>query len=299
MGLNLAKSGLPALAVAVSAILWGVWWVPLRWLDAQGLRGDWASVAIFGAASCALLPFVWRRRGRFSAQMVALAAIGVPLGLALVLWNHAVIHGNVIRVVLLFYLAPVWATLMARAFLGTKIYATRWAAIVLGLGGAAIILELDSLVSQGLMASLSLADAMAVLSGVCFALAATATRIYDKVAELDKTFLSVLVATVTALVLVGVTPTPPPAGDVASLLGVALAVALLFLLPTTALLLWGASVLDPGRVSILLLLEVVAAAGSATLLASEPFGIRELAGCGLILAAGLIEAAPVRRYASQ
>lgn len=297
--MNLAKTGLPALAVAVSAILWGVWWVPLRWLDTQGLRGDWASLAIFGAASLVLLPFIWRRRASFAGQVGALLAIAVPLGLALVLWNHAVIHGNVIRVVLLFYLAPVWATLMARFFLGTGIRAGRWLAIALGLGGAAVILQLDRLVSQGLMASLSLADAMAVFSGICFALAATTARIHDHVGELNKTFLSVLVAAATALVLVGVMGTPPPSGEAGALLGAALAIALLFLLPTTALLLWGASILDPGRVAILLLLEVVAAAASSTLLASEPFGVRELLGCGLILAAGLVEAAPARRLASQ
>ncbi len=297
--MNLKSKRLPALAVATSAILWGVWWIPLRWLDAQGLYGDWASLAIFGMAALALLPFVWRRRARFAGQIIALLAIGGPLGLALVLWNHAVIHGNVIRVVLLFYLAPVWATLMARYFLGTSIFASRWLAIALGLGGASVILELDRLISQDLMTAFSLADAMAVFSGICFALAATTARLHDQVGELEKTFLSVFVAAVTALVLIGVMGAQPPVGDAGGLIGAALAIALLFLLPTTALLLWGASLLDPGRVAILLLLEVVAAAASSTLLASEPFGWRELLGCGLILAAGFVEAAPARRLASQ
>ncbi len=292
------KTGLPALAVALSAILWGVWWVPLRWLDSNGLRGDWASLAIFGLAALALLPFVWRCRATFRAQLVALLAIGVPLGLAMVLWNHAVIHGNIIRVVLLFYLAPIWATLMARFFLGVGIQLSRWAAIACGLGGAAVILELDHLITQGLLASLSLADALAVFSGVCFALATTATRIHDQVGELNKTFVSVFAAAAAALLLVGLTDIAAPSGDMLALTGVALAVALLFLLPTTALLLWGASILDPGRVAILLLLEVVAAAASATLLASEPFGVRELLGCSLILLAGLLEAVPLRRLAS-
>ena len=65
--------------------------------------------------------------------------------------------------------------------------------------------------------------------------------------------------------------------------------ALAWLLPVTWLLLWGARFLEPGRVSLLLLLEVAVAASSAALLAGEPFGLREAAGCLLILAAGALE----------
>ena len=65
--------------------------------------------------------------------------------------------------------------------------------------------------------------------------------------------------------------------------------ALAWLLPVTWLLLWGARFLEPGRVSLLLLLEVAVAAISAALLAGEPFGPREASGCLLILAAGALE----------
>ena len=51
--------------------------------------------------------------------------------------------------------------------------------------------------------------------------------------------------------------------------------ALAWLLPLTWLLLWGARFLEPGRVSLLLLVEVAVAALSAALLAGEPFGLRE------------------------
>ena len=60
-------------------------------------------------------------------------------------------------------------------------------------------------------------------------------------------------------------------------------------MPTCLLLFWGARTLPPGRVSLLMLLEVVAAAVSASTLAGEPFAFKEAAGCGLIMAAGLLE----------
>ncbi len=89
---------------------------------------------------------------------------------------------------------------------------------------------------------------------------------------------------------------PGPSGDaVVHALPLAAAIGLLWILPATWLLLWGAAHLDPGRVSILLMLEVVAASVSASLLTDEPFGWREAVGCVLILSAGLVEAAPVLR----
>lgn len=290
-------STLPMLAVASSAILWGLWWIPLRWLDQGGLRGDWASFAIFGLASLVLLPFVSRPGRWTSKQIKPLLAIGVPLGIALVMWNHAVIHGNVIRVVLLFYLSPIWATLMARAMLGSPIHPTRWVAILLGLGGAAVIFELDLLTADTMTAAYSTADLMALMSGVCFAFSATQTRIHTSVREVDKTFVSVLAASGIALVFILFAEAAPPIAGAASLLAVAAGVALFFLLPAMALLLWGAGLLDPGRVAMLLLLEVLAAAISSALLTLEPLGLRQLLGCCLILAAGVLESAPGLRRA--
>lgn len=61
------------------------------------------------------------------------------------------------------------------------------------------------------------------------------------------------------------------------------------LLPCTGLLLWNAPFLEPGRGSLLLLLEAAVASIPAALVAGEPFGLREAAGCLLILAAGVLE----------
>ncbi|MBI5504357.1 MAG: DMT family transporter, partial [Deltaproteobacteria bacterium] len=51
------------------------------------------------------------------------------------------------------------------------------------------------------------------------------------------------------------------------------------------LTMFGGSRLDPGRVAVLLTLEVVIGLASAALLTHEPFGARELAGAVLIIAA--------------
>src|SRR5690606_14165867 len=60
-------SGLPATAVALSAMLWGLWWLPLRALAEAGLGGAALNAALYGIVSAALLPLFWRRRRRLAA----------------------------------------------------------------------------------------------------------------------------------------------------------------------------------------------------------------------------------------
>jgi drug/metabolite transporter (DMT)-like permease len=161
-------------------------------------------------------------------------------------------------------------------------------AIVLGLSGAAVVLGFEA----GLPLPGSLGDWLGLLSGIIFALSVTVARKAPEVSGLDRTFVSFACAALVAVPMALATG-PGPSGDaMVHALPLAAAVGLLWVLPGTWLLLWGAAHLDPGRVSILLMLEVIAASVSASLLTDEPFGWREAAGCALILSAGLVEAAP-------
>ncbi len=79
-----------------------------------------------------------------------------------------------------------------------------------------------------------------------------------------------------------------PIGEVAVL--IALTAALWFVL-MVLLLMWGNKRLDPGRVGILLMGEVVVGAASAALLTDEPFGLRQLVGGAMIVAAAVADIA--------
>lgn len=290
--MRLAGSGLAALAVTTSAIIWGLWWLPLRWLAERGLPGDWASLAVFSAAAALLVPFAWRRRRSVRAGGAMLWLSGGLFGVMLVLWNHAILAGEVVRVVLLFYLAPVWATLLAVTVLREPVGPWRAVSVALGLAGAAVVLGH----AGGLPLPRSAGDWFGLSSGVLFALAATVARAAPGLGGLDKTFASFAAAALAALVLVALDPPAGPTGrEMLSAWPLAALTGVLWMVPATWLVLWGASRLDPGRVSILLLFEVVAASASASLLTDEPFGWREAGGCVLILLAGLVEAAPELR----
>jgi drug/metabolite transporter (DMT)-like permease len=282
--------------VALSASLWGLWWLPLRALAEAGLSGPALNAALYAIASVALLPWAWRRRDRIAAGGPLLLGAGGLFGGALVSWNLALILGEVVRVTLLFYLAPVWATLLARALLHERVGPLRVISVVLGLAGATVLLGFV----DGLPLPRSLGDWLGLAAGVLFALSVTLVRKGEAISGLEQTTVSFAAAALLSLLLLAAAPPSAPVSP-AVLAWTALA-ALVWLLPFTWLLLWGARFLEPGRVSLLLLLEVAVAALSAALLAGEPFGLREAFGCLLILAAGALEAAaelrPARRVLS-
>jgi drug/metabolite transporter (DMT)-like permease len=287
---------LPAAAVALSASLWGLWWLPLRALADAGLTGPALNAALYGIASVVLLPSYWRRRARLAAGGSLLLGAGGLFGAALVSWNLALILGEVVRVTLLFYLAPVWATLLAVALLREPVGRLRVVSVLLGLAGAAVLLGF----AHGLPLPRSPGDWLGLAAGVLFALSVTLVRKGEATSGLELTMVSFAAAALLSLLLLLVTP--QPSGPIALSVLAFAALAALALLPCTWLLLWGARFLEPGRVSLLLLLEVAVAAISAALLAGEPFGLREAAGCLLILAAGALEGAaelrPARRRLS-
>lgn len=273
----------PAAVVAVAAVFWGLWWLPLRALDATGLGPAALNLWLYGAAAAVLLPVLWVRRGRLREGGIPLAVAAGLFALAIVAWNGALQTGEVVRVTLLFYLAPIWGTVLGRLVLAEPVGRRRVLAIVLGLAGALVLLaEAWPPVPR------ALGDWLGLSAGLVFAGSATAAR-YGRVDGRALTALAFLAAVpvAAAAVLAGGEPSPWPSVPG---LAVIAAVSLLWLAPVTWALLWGAARLDPGRLALLMLLEVVAAAASAALLADEPFGLREATGCVLILAAGALEA---------
>lgn len=273
----------PAAVVAVAAVFWGLWWLPLRALDATGLGPAALNLWLYAVSAVALLPVLWARRGQVAAGGWPLPAAAGLFALAILGWNGALQTGEVVRVTLLFYLAPVWGTVLGRLVLAEPIGPGRLVALVLGLGGALVLLsEAWPPVPQ------ALGDWLGLGSGLVFAGSATAAR-YGRVDGRVLTALAFLTAVPVAAATVAFVDEPVVHPSAAALAPIAL-VSLLWLLPVTWALLWGAARLDPGRLALLMLLEVVAAAASAALLAGEPFGLREAAGCVLILAAGALEA---------
>jgi len=284
-------------AIVVSTLLWGTFWIPLRQLHQGGVDGLRATSLGFVLPLLVLLPHGLRQRRRIAAGGRALLTGGFLLALAIALYTSALLRGNVARVMLLFYLTPVWSTLLARASLGEPIRRGRIAGIILGLTGLAVVLGDRT----GLPLPHSDAEWMGLLSGFCWALAMLVARRTHEAQDLDKVFVQFLFLGALFLavsLLLGVPQsTPAPFGTRSTSLLWLPAFALGWVLPVLWLTIYGGSRLDPGRVAMLLMLEVVVGLVSAATLTHEPFGMRELTGAVLIVLAGGVEVlAPLARH---
>lgn len=280
---------LPSLAVIVSGVLWGLFWMPFRALGESGFEGGWASLAFYLGSTLLLVPAALIRWRRLRSAGWSLLFTGAIAGAAFSLYATALLLTEVVRVLLLFYLTPVWGTLLGRALLGERITVGRGVALALGLTGLMIILGVES----GFPLPRNGGDWIALIAGVAWAYGSL--RIYSRprIEPYETVFAffaggTLVTAAVALLPIAGneVIPT-------SSVLGLgwpwlALLIAL-FGVPPVAMVLWGASRLSPGRVGILLMGEAIVGVASAALWSGERFGLREALGTLLIVGAALAE----------
>ena len=274
--------------VAISAFVWGCWWIPLRTIDGYGLKGDWTSVAVLGLAALCLLPFLIGRIGRLLRAGAMVWGAGLFMGAMFSTYQHGLITGDVVRVTLLFYLAPVWGSLLAVAVLGHRFTWRRVAVIVLGFAGATVIFDFKG----GIPQPNGLGEWMGLASGIAFAIGATFAHKVVGRFELEKTLLSLIFGALLSVLFALLNPVfaMPSVDQVVAAAPFSVAMVVVVLIPITWTMIWGAQILDPGRISLLLMLEVVAASISATLIAGEHYGTEKLIGTLMILAAGAVEA---------
>jgi uncharacterized membrane protein len=130
---------LPILALVLNAFVWGVSWWPFRQLHAAGLHPLWATALMYALALACLL--LARPQALRSAQQhPALWLLALSSALTNVAFNWAVTVGDVVRVVLLFYLMPAWSVLLAWKMLGERPTGMALVRLLLAFAGIALVL---------------------------------------------------------------------------------------------------------------------------------------------------------------
>lgn len=299
-----ATTGLPgraglrlaALALVFNAFTWGVSWWPFRQMQGLGLHPLWLTTICFVAATAWLAlrhREAWPELRRTPVLWVLVLAAGTTNAC----FNWAVSIGDVVRVVLLFYLMPLWTVLLSRLLLGERISATGALRVALALAGAAVVLwpadgaGLHTTLPRP--ASLGLPDVLALVGGFSFALNNVMLR-----REAHRTAPARALAmfgggAAVALVLaIGLTraglATPPPPLALPWLAGAALMT--LWFLAANLALQYGAARLPANTTSVIMLSEVVFASLSALALGAGTLDGRVALGALLIVGAALLAA---------
>lgn len=276
-------------ALVTGALVWGVIWYPYRILAEWGIGGVAATALTYLVALVLAFSVFWTRLPRFwpSGRLlaIALAAGGCNVGYVL-----ATLHGEVIRVLLLFYLAPLWTILLAWLLLGERLTRTGLLVVALSLAGATTMLWHPEL---GWPWPDNAAEWTGMLAGFLFALSNVLIRHVDDLSiELKSTAVcggAVLIGAV--LLAGGWVEWPVPAAGI-SWLPVAglLAVIGVVLLVINLVVQYGLMHTPANRAIVILLSELIFAALSAWWLAGESMGPREWLGGAMIAGASLLSA---------
>ena len=283
------RLGAPEAVIAISGALWGLYWIPVRHLEDRGVGVVWMTLGVFLVALAMFVPVLVRHppaRAVFTPRMLV---TGLLTGGSFVLYSVSIVLTEVVTTILLFYLSPVWATVLGWLLLGERLTVSRLAALVLGLGGLWVVLGGES----GLPLPRNLGDWCALAAGITWALGTLRVHQDAAVSPIAHTA-ALFVGGTAAIAILSLLPAleaPVPAVT-APAAAIVLLVAVLSVLSAGGIL-WGARLISPGRAGLLLMMEVITGLASAALLAGEPFGVVQVVGSTLIMAAALAEVLPV------
>ena len=292
---------LAVLALTFNALVFGLSWWPLRQLDILDLHPLWATAGVFLLATLVLTlvqPVGWLS----FKQYPSLGWLMLASGLTNVGFNWAVTTGDVVRVVLLFYLMPTWSLLLAWWLLGER--PTRGALARLSLALVGVVLVLKPPDSPWPLPQ-DLPDLLALLSGFTFAL----TNIW--LLRLQHTPASgrmlamfgggavmavccAVLATLSGVITPTLTLPVPSAELLARVLAWApwaLGLSAAFLLSNFALQ-YGAARLSAHTTAMVMMSEVVFASVSSVALGASVLTWRIALGGGMIVAAALLASQP-------
>lgn len=276
---------LPVASLLVGASLWGVVWYPYRLLGAAGLDGAWASALTYGVAllaGSALFLGHWRDVMR---APWACLAMGLAIGWSNLAYVIGVLEGEVMRVLLLFYLAPLWTVPLAHFLLGERLDGRGALVMAIAVAGAAVMLWHPE---KGAPWPAARAEWLGVAAGFLFALGNVLVRSLPQLRDTTKSLAIWAGVTAAAILFLPWAPTTteaalrlaPRTWDVWVPVGLAL-------VAMSLALQYGLTRVPANRAIVILLFELVVAAVASWWLAGERLRLQDWIGGGLIVAASL------------
>lgn len=274
------------LVLLLGASIWGLGWMPLAHFAGQGLAGMPVVLCTYGMLCTVAVPLVLRQRRQWWPQRGALLAIGAFGGWATAGLVAALSEGDVVRAMLLFYLAPVWGLLGGRLLFGERLTPSRLGALALAMLGVALTLG----VSQDTFRPLTASDWLALSAGFAFALNNLATRAAEQVPLASKAVVGFIGSAALGGLFCLLQGTPLPTLDAHQWLQ--LASFGLFWLAAMGAAQYGFSHVEASRAAVLVVIELLVAVLTAAWFGERELGLREWLGGSLVLAAALIAARP-------
>ena len=275
-----------SIMVFVASSLWGLLWVPMRLTESMGVAPLWVQFwfttmpALFLA--CLYFPTLMRQRAFWSVYLMS----GMCIGMGYTLYAVGLLLGSVSKTTVLFYLTPIWSTLLGMFFLGEKPGVRRWAAIAMATIGCCLVMRINPIEMQ-----LEKVDLLGLLSGVFWGMGTVVLRRYPDADYRNATFAQYISGTLitgVAILLLGIETPDIVASGKAAAMGAVFGI--LVFMSSFLMIIRVMQYMSPGRVGILMLSEALVAVISAMLFLGEMLTFAQWIGVMVILSAGVIVA---------
>ena len=270
----------PNLTVVISCLFWGTYWIPLRSINSGNSASVWPIFLGFLLLALILvkpliksITNIFINKNYFFLAGCFFAALGISL------YSESLLRGEIAKVVVLFYLCPIWGTIFARFILNHSFTLKRIFSIILVIMGLEIIVSFE----KGIILPSATVERIALLAGLMWAMSMTLFNLANTTSGVEKTSLTAFLIPFVYLFLCFI----PGGRNLAipySLLNIhpiyiwMILFAIIWLLPSILLTYFSVEVLDPGRINILLAFEVAVGFFSSALLTNEIIGFREYIG---------------------
>jgi drug/metabolite transporter (DMT)-like permease len=271
------------LIIFLASSFWGVLWVPMRHIEAMGLSGLWVVVLFHFLPALAMLPLIVRTAPSLRRDWGRAAVAGALMGAGFALYALGLVVASVTKTVILFYMTPIWSTVIAYFVLRERAGWGRWLAIAAALVGCALVtgVNRDEL-------RFDPADLLGLLSGLFWALGSVMIRRYDGLNFVHVSFLQYLFGGIMALLAALYLGDPiPQLNAFLQAIPPAFLASVVVFLPSVLLIFRIMQYVSPGLVGILMLSEALVAAVSAAFWLGETLSSTQWIGVGAILTTGV------------
>lgn len=275
------ENRLATFGILFAATMWGLIWYPLRLLDVAGMSGLWSSFVMYMAAALIAVPVFFRHRHLVRPVKKLLLALALAAGVANVAFVVALIEGQVMRVMLLFYLSPIWTVILGHWWLNERLSNRAKQLFALAMLGSLIMLWNPQ---TGFPWPHQIADWLGLIAGIAFAannVLARKLATTSMVLKTGVTWWGVVVVALLAILwqrdsIPDVTMTTWFSAWMMGWFGI---------IAMTIAVLYGVAKMPVYRSAIIMLFELIVAAVAAWLLTEEKMQLQEWLGGILILLA--------------
>jgi len=278
---------LPFISLLLGCVFWGLSWWPLKYFADAGLTGNWVGMTAYGLVGLVAIPIVIKQRNMWQGEGGFLLLIGLFFGFANVAFSTALMQGEVVRVMLLFYLLPAWGAIGGVFFLKEQLSMRRKIAIFLSLAGVFVIMGGTAVFNH----PLSMVDFLALAAGFCLSAAGVVNKKANKIPMASRAFVPFIFCPMLAAIAHSFAPSTMP--DMAPMVWVLLGIfAFIWLFGATLLTTYGVAHIEASQASILQVTELFVAILSAIYIGGEILTLKEILGGAMIVVAAVLESLP-------